>query len=322
MVLQELFSGIGGFALGLKNAGFIFTEHQFSEIDKHAIANYHYNFKDAKHVGSVTAIQPGSITKPNIITFGSPCQDFSVSGKGKGLDGNRSSLISEAIRLIATQRPDIFIWENVKGTFSTNAGEDFWAIIKSFANIGGYELQWQLVNTKWILPQNRERIYLIGLRADSPYSKKKIFPLTKDDLTPYQRSVKQPHPKYSTTIGTKQGSRKYDTYLQTKTTTPNLKIYTKMPRSGDRKKGGTGVLTKYHTTYCIDTRNSQAITTHQGIRNLTEIEAERLQGFPDDWTKYGNYNGSIKEIAMTNRYKLIGNAVTSKMVEIISKKLL
>lgn len=87
MRLLELFSGIGGFALGLQRAGFEFTEHYFSEINKYAIANYKYNFKNAKHIGSVTNVQGRELGKIDIITFGSPCQDFSLAGKRKGLEG-------------------------------------------------------------------------------------------------------------------------------------------------------------------------------------------------------------------------------------------
>ncbi|WP_212895675.1 DNA cytosine methyltransferase, partial [Capnocytophaga canis] len=158
MKIIELFSGIGGFTKGFEQAGYEFSEHYFSEIDKHAIANYKYNFPNAKHIGSVTDISNGSFRGIDIITFGSPCQDFSLAGKRQGLKGQRSSLITEAIRLIADIRPNIFIWENVKGAFSSNAGRDFTAILQAFANIGGYNIEWQLLNTLWFLPQNRERI--------------------------------------------------------------------------------------------------------------------------------------------------------------------
>jgi len=70
-----------------------------------------------------------------------------------------------------------FIWENVKGTFSSNNGADFWAIIQAFTNIGGYRLEWQLLNTRWFLPQNRERIYLVGCIREGSGSK--IFPIGK-----------------------------------------------------------------------------------------------------------------------------------------------
>ena len=162
MKIIDLFSGIGGFALGFQRAGYRFTEHYFSEIDKHAIANYKYNFPHAKYIGDITTLHGGDFTDIDIITFGSPCQDFSLAGRRKGLKGSKSSLIEYAITLIANIRPSIFIWENVKGAFSSNAGADFWAILQAFTHIGGYRLEWQLLNTSWLLPQNRERIYLVG----------------------------------------------------------------------------------------------------------------------------------------------------------------
>ena len=166
--ILELFSGIGGFTKGFQQAGYEIRNHYFSEVDKHAIANYRYNFKNATYVGSVTDVR-GIIRTVNqdrsgklVITFGSPCQDFSLAGKGKGLDGAKSSLIKYAIFLIKWLRPDVFIWENVKGAFSTNAGADYWAIIQAFTNLDGYRCEQQLLNTSWFLPQNRERIYVVG----------------------------------------------------------------------------------------------------------------------------------------------------------------
>ena len=78
MVLLELFSGIGGFSMGLQAAGYSFEKVFFSEIEKHAIANFKYNFPYAEHIGSVTDIAKVGIARPDIITFGSPCQNFSA----------------------------------------------------------------------------------------------------------------------------------------------------------------------------------------------------------------------------------------------------
>lgn len=273
MKLIDLFSGIGGFSLGFQRAGFHFTEHYFSEIDKHAIANYKKNFPNAKYIGDITSVHGGDFTDIDIITFGSPCQDFSLAGRREGLKGNKSSLIQHAIALIAQLRPSVFIWENVKGAFSSNSGEDFWAIIKAFANIGGYRLEWQLLNTSWVLPQNRERIYVIGHLAGR--SEQGVFPI---------REIAK------------------DSFKKTR----NIYDYSRTILRGYKNSTSTGSFIK---------------TKDNKIRYLTEIECERLQGFSDNWTQYGDYNGIIKPIVKTQRYKLIGNAVTVDIVELIAKRL-
>ena len=273
MKIIDLFSGIGGFALGFQRAGYQFTEHYFSEVDKHAIANYKYNFPHAKYSGDITTLHGGDFTDIDIITFGSPCQNFSTAGRREGLKGAKSSLIQHAIALIANIRPSVFVWENVKGAFSSNAGADFWAILQALANIGGYTIEWQLLNTSWLLPQNRERIYLIGHIA--------------------RRSIPGVFP-----IGeiAKDSSKK----------TRNIYDYSRTILRGYKNSTSTGSFIK---------------TKDNKIRYLTEIECERLQGFPDNFTQYGDYNGIIKPIAKTQRYKLIGNAVTVDIVELIAKRL-
>lgn len=385
--LLDLFSGIGGFAKGLSNAGFEIEEHYFSEIDNHAIANYKYNFPNAKYVGSVTNVRGSDLERPNIITFGSPCQDFSLAGKRTGMDGQRSSLISQAIRLISECRPDFFIWENVKGAFSSNNGRDFWAIIQAFANIGGYRLEWQLLNTSWVLPQNRERIYLVGHLAEPGRNFRPVFPIRESDFIHYEPTksgeeiyknslcltakgvsnntgsfIKQINDKKNFGgTSTKQQDRIYDdsgimACLSSSRTESKVNIITrphgfnkgneveisptlkansfehnnfvkqinpskesggKQPFQQNRVYDADGIV----PTLCKDKADLN-IQKEERIRRLTEIECERLQGFPDNWTKFGNYNGTVKEVPKTQRYKMCGNSVTVDIVELISKKLL
>lgn len=308
MKIIDLFSGIGGFSLGFQRAGYQFTEHYFSEIDKHAIANYKHNFPHAKYIGDITTLHGGDFTDIDIITFGSPCQDFSLAGKRAGLKGAKSSLIEYAIALITHIRPGIFIWENVKGAFSSNAGADFWAIIQAFANIGGYRLEFQLLNTSWLLPQNRERIYLIGHLAGR--SIPGVFPIGKDDKLLDRKTRKKGWRggNFKTSLArtitarySKMGSN--DTYI--------------VPKVAATLTGG-GHSGGLHSDMTV-IRHKRG--RNKGVRRLTEIECERLQGFPDNWTQYGNYDGVIKPIAKTQRYKLIGNAVTVDIVELIAKRL-
>ncbi|MCL1656838.1 DNA (cytosine-5-)-methyltransferase [Elizabethkingia miricola] len=341
MKLIELFSGIGGFTKGLQYAGFEIEEHYFSEIDKHAIANYKYNFPHAKYIGDVKSIQSGDFTGIDIITFGSPCQDFSLAGKRKGLEGSRSSLIQHAIDLVTDVRPSVFIWENVKGAFSSNSGADFWAILQAFANIGGYRLEWQLLNTKWVLPQNRERIYLIG-HLDGR-SKPGVFPIGEGDSLYFGHGKNQKKIYTNNRTALIQQARQYASwngdFIKVKSATKigyekachGDSINLSLPNSETRRgRVGKGV------AQTLDTQCNQSVYYESDIRRLTEIECERLQGFPDDWTKYGFYEKQVwinkkegtfeivegvKEIPKTQRYKQCGNAVTATIVMQIGIKL-
>ena len=339
MKIIDLFSGIGGFALGFQKAGYQFTEHYFSEIDKNAIANYKYNFPNAKNLGDITTLHGGDFTDIDIITFGSPCQDFSLAGKRAGLAGAKSSLIQHAIALIAQLRPSIFIWENVKGAFSSNAGADFWAILQAFANIGGYRLEWQLLNTAWVLPQNRERIYLVG-HLDGR-SQPGVFPITEDDklLDRKAREKGWRGGNFKTSLArtitarySKMGS--YDTYIAPKVAATltggghSGGLHSDMTVIQINPSNESNGRQPYQQNRVFDVRGiSPSLTRHNSnyaisrMRRLTEIECERLQGFPDNWTQYGDYNGTIKPIAKTQRYKLIGNAVTVDIVTMIAKRL-
>lgn len=379
MKLIELFSGIGGFALGLQQAGYELEKHYFSEIDKHAVANYKYNFKNAEYIGSVTDVR-GQRDQADIITFGSPCQDFSLAGKRKGMDGERSSLITEAIRLVDEIKPSVFIWENVKGTFSSNGRADFWAILNAFANIGGYRLEWQLLNTSWFLPQNRERIYLIG-HLDGR-SRPGIFPIQENDGL-FDQKIKpktgRTQTEISTTLKSSGAMKADDTFIIPKragtltaggnsgglhsdmTVIPVLTPDRKEKRQNGRRfkengdpsftlscqdrhgiaikknyiqwdESGKGYNSQQDRAFYKDgnmgtipsgrTENKVNVLLNDfQIRILTEIECERLQGFPDDWTKFGNYDGEIKEISKTQRYKMCGNAVTVNVVQEIGNRL-
>ena len=363
----DLFSGIGGFHLGFERAGYEITSY-FSEIDKHAVAVYKHQFPTSTYVGSVTNVRGADLPRINLITFGSPCQDFSLAGKRKGMEGQRSSLVLEAIRLISECRPSVFVWENVKGTFSSNDGADFWAIIQAFANIGGYRLEWQLLNTSWFLPQNRERIYLVGY-STSP-SGRGVFPIATNDRKALEL---QGQCVPANTILQRYTATANGTYIGERELTSQVKqIGTKLDSNGgtqpyqqDRvydadgivpalNQGKSDFIIKTNYTYekvnetirrnnfvegeikAMDLYNktlrdeSPALTQpeHNGIslfdgyriRRLTPIECERLQGFPDQHTAYGNYDGEVKPMSNSQRYKQCGNAVTVDVVAAVAKK--
>ena len=365
MKIIDLFSGIGGFALGFQRAGYLFTEHYFSEINKKAIANYKHNFPNAKYLGNIKTIQPADLAGADIITFGSPCQDFSLAGRREGLKGSKSSLIEYAIALITCVRPSVFIWENVKGAFSSNARADFWAILQAFANIGDYTIEWQLLNTNWVLPQNRERIYLIGHLAGR--SEPGVFPIREDDCFSSAKTQSKLQAQLSGTLKANGNMNADDTYIIPKVAgtltgggksgglhsdmtviqlNPSTESNSRQPYQQNRvydERGISPALTRNNSDFIIKQRprgknkgaelttcptissnafqENNLLSSVGSVRRLTEIECERLQGFPDNWTQYGNYKGKIKRISKTNRYKLIGNAVTVDIVELIAKRL-
>mgnify|MGYP002575813938 CR=1 FL=1 len=135
MTLGSLFDGIGGFPFAATIVGI--KPIWASEIDPACIAVTKNRFPDIEHLGSITDIDGAKIPPVDVITFGSPCQDLSVAGKQVGLDGERSGLFKEAIRIIYEMRsatngkyPSFIIWENVPGAFSSNNGRDFRTVLE------------------------------------------------------------------------------------------------------------------------------------------------------------------------------------------------
>lgn len=194
LTLGSLFDGIGGFPLAGALAGI--KTLWAAEIEPSCIAVTRNHFPDVEHLGSVTDIDSAKIPPVDIITFGSPCQDLSVAGKQAGLDGERSGLFNEAIRIIYEMReatngryPTFAIWENVPGAFNSNKGHDFLQVLRQITKAdipmpecgkwaksgmvqcGGVQVAWRQLDAQyWGVPQRRKRIFLVadfgGFRAD------------------------------------------------------------------------------------------------------------------------------------------------------------
>ena len=140
LTLGSLFDGSGGFPLGGLMAGI--TPVWASEVEPFPIRVTTKRLPFMKHYGDITAMDGGKVEPVDIITFGSPCQDMSVAGRRDGLDGSRSSLFYEAVRIIKEMRcatggryPRYIVWENVPGAFSSNKGEDFKAVLEAVIGI-------------------------------------------------------------------------------------------------------------------------------------------------------------------------------------------
>ena len=189
LTLGSLFDGSGGFPLGGVLAGI--TPIWSSEIEPFPIRVTTARFPNMKHYGDISTIDGSELEPVDIISFGSPCQNLSVAGKREGLDGDRSSLFYEAIRIIKEMReatngkyPRYIVWENVPGAFSSNKGEDFKAVLTEICKVkdeqvsiskpakwenagrimgDGYSVAWRLLDAQyWGVPQRRQRIYLVA----------------------------------------------------------------------------------------------------------------------------------------------------------------
>jgi DNA (cytosine-5)-methyltransferase 1 len=138
--LGSLFDGSGGFPLGGLLSGI--TPIWASEVEPFAVRVTTKRLPFMKHYGDISTMDGGKIEPVDIITFGSPCQDMSVAGKRSGLDGERSGLFYEAVRIIKEMRkatngeyPKYIVWENVPGAFTSNGGEDFRAVLEAVVGI-------------------------------------------------------------------------------------------------------------------------------------------------------------------------------------------
>ena len=188
LTLGSLFDGSGGFPLGGLLCGI--TPVWASEIEPFPIRVTTKRLPSMKHYGDVSRMDGGKIEPVDIITFGSPCQDMSIAGRQEGLDGSRSSLFYEAVRIVKEMRcatngryPRYIVWENVPGAFSSNKGADFQSVLEEICSVKGYEvdparpakwpaageivaddfsLAWRVFDAQyWGVPQRRKRIYLV-----------------------------------------------------------------------------------------------------------------------------------------------------------------
>ena len=189
LTLGSLFDGSGGFPLGGILAGIKPVWN--SEIEPFPIRVTEKRLPEVKHYGDVNKLNGAELPPVDIITFGSPCQDMSIAGKRTGLEGSRSGLFYQAIRIIKEMRcksngkyPRYAVWENVFGAFSSNKGEDFRAVLESFCSVKGCEIDvaqpakwhnageilgddfsvaWRVFDSQyWGIPQRRKRIYLVA----------------------------------------------------------------------------------------------------------------------------------------------------------------
>ncbi|WP_338353486.1 DNA (cytosine-5-)-methyltransferase [Enterococcus faecalis] len=191
MKFLDLFAGIGGFRLGMESAG-----HEcigFCEIDKFARTSYKaiHDTTGEVEMHDITTISDEfirGIGSVDVICGGFPCQAFSIAGKRKGFEDTRGTLFFEIARFASILRPRYLFLENVKGLLNHEGGATFETILRALDELG-YDVEWQVLNSKDYVPQNRERVFIIGhLRGERT---RKVFPFERDDQSVVKLSRQQ-----------------------------------------------------------------------------------------------------------------------------------
>ena len=303
----DLFAGIGGFRLGMERAG-----HECigsCEWDKHARETYKKNFGSYPEYDDAKDLHPQSLPYFDVLCAGFPCQAFSIAGKRLGFEDTRGTIFFEIARIAKEKRPPYLFLENVRGLLSHDKGRTFDTIISTLDEMG-YDAEWQVLNSKYFVPQNRERIFIIGHLRDR--SSRKVFPLGDYD----QQTTK----KIKRVGGYSQCSAVYDTDGLSPTISActhgyaigNISVKdTTMVYMSNINANMKQRIQERTESWTLGTGTDFGIREGMRIRRLTPKECERLQGFPDNWTIGSD----------TQRYKQCGNAVTVDVVEYIAKEL-
>jgi DNA (cytosine-5)-methyltransferase 1 len=279
----SLFSGVGGFDLGLERGG-MRTVYQ-CEWDKHATNILNRHWPDVPKWGDVSTLTADTILAHtdtvDVVAWGSPCQDLSVAGRRAGLEGARSGLFHEGIRIIRELReatngryPRVSVWENVAGALNSNKGADFGVILNEMAAAGALVQEWRLLDAQYFgVPQRRRRVFLVSVFDPA------IADRCPDPLLPLGEGVSR--------NGGKDGHHTF---------------YTSQGRQ-DRYTSGICTSLKTAGVACV-------VGVDTPPRRLTPLECERLMGWPDNWT-----DGQ----ADSHRYKQCGNGVASPVAEWIAQ---
>ena len=216
----SLFSGIGGFEKGIEQSGVKSECIGYSEIDKYAIKVYERQFNGHTNYGDATTINAKELPDFDLLVGGFPCQAFSVAGKRAGFNDTRGTLFFDIARILAEKRPRHILLENVKGLLSHDKGKTLQTIIGVLSDIG-YRIEWQVLNSKHHgVPQNRERIFIVGhLRGECRRQVFPIIPATGQNLSELTNGVAQTARIYddkgvSPTLSTMQGGQKQPKVVQ------------------------------------------------------------------------------------------------------------
>lgn len=274
-----------------------------NEWDKYAASIYRYHYGEICE-SDIRTVEPATIPVHDLIVGGFPCQSFSIAGKRGGFEDTRGTLFFEICR-IARACGTKYLWlENVKGLLSHDDGATFQTIIRTLDELG-YDCQWNVLNSKnFGVPQNRERVFIIANLRTEP--RPQVFPIG-ENLVGLDERVCE-----TTVVSTPSGGGHLPMVRAVLT-----------PDRLEKRQNGRRMKENGEESFTLTGQDIHGVAVGQSIRRLTPIECERLQAFPDNWTKYGiDKNGKQVEISDSQRYKVCGNAVTTSVITAIGNAFL
>ena len=307
-LLAGLFSGVGGIELGFKKAG---AEVVFSnDIDEKASITFNLNHKNALFVEDLIELPSKSIPKFDILTGGFPCQAFSVAGYRKGFGDPRGNIFWEIARVIDAKKPSVIFLENVKNLVNHDSGKTF-KVIKSALEERGYHLKFEVLNSLDYgnVPQNRERIYIVGFRSRKQYENFE-FPSRinlKSELKDFIDFENRVPDFYYYTEENYMYSDLLNNVKSKQTVYQWRRRYVRENKSGVCPTLTANMGTGGHNVPLIKARH--------GIRKLTPRECFNLMGFPKSF--------KIPDTTANSQlYKQAGNSVVVPVIERIAKEIL
>lgn len=308
----SLFAGIGGTCIGFKQAGAEIV--WANEMDKNACKTYRNYFGDSYlEEGDITLIDKSTIPQLDILIGGFPCQAFSIAGYRKGFEDDRGNVFFQILKVIEAQKekPQAIMLENVKNLLTHDKGNTF-KVIKEALEAFGYTIKKEVLNSMEYgnVPQNRERIYIVGF-LDSEKAAKFKFP-DKIPLTNKLNSVVDRENKLDEKYYYDESSQYYEmlreSMVSTETTYQLRRIYVRENKNNVSPTLTANMGTGGHNVPLIlDYKNN--------IRKLTPEECLKLQGFPDDY-KFPD------DMANGHKYKQAGNSVTVPVIRRIATNII
>ena len=299
-----LFAGIGGIELGFKKAGFNIL--WANEIDKNACKTYRLNHNHKLFEKDLKELKTDEVEKIDILTGGFPCQAFSVAGYRKGFEDDRGNIFFEILRFVDDLEPKVLFLENVKNLKGHDKGNTFKRIVSELES-RGYYLKYEVLNSSEYgnIPQNRERIYIVGFRDKKAYDnfefpKPKKLTKTINDLIDDEADERfyYNNSKYYEQL--KEEIKSKDTMYQWR------RVYVR-----ENKNRLCPTLTANMGT---GGHNVPLIIDKKDIRKLTPRECARFQGYDDSFVLSDT-------LALSHLYKQIGNSVTVPVIEAIAKQI-